>query len=249
MSDRSLSSLSATDHRINLDNIGEMITGGAYSMMGGESNNPYNFSKKTQDLSSRSMFYGYLFLSLIILIIVNYQAFVSLKEENEEDGNDEGSATYAIKVTLAVFTAILWIASLYCGFSENPGTDFWAKLLIMMTGFFQLSLLMYSRAGTGLVNVKAFGYNCSIFLILLQVGFGVMSIPTMNVQISTGAFKDTIVARGYQGMNRMYDNSIGEAGRTFRDIREGVNKGTQHFGERYRDRQNAVKTKSLISRD
>ena len=252
MSDISLSSLTATDHGMNLDNIGEMIAGGAYSMMGGASSNmPYDFAQETQDTASRSMFYAYLFLSLIILVVVNYQAFSSLKKENEEDGKKQGSATYAIKVTLAVLAAILWLVALYCGFSEKAGTDFWAKLLIMVTGFFQLSLLMYSRAGTDLDNAKAFGYNCSIFLILLQVGFGVMSIPTMNNQITSGAFKGTMVSRGAQGMNRMYDsstqgmnrmydNSVGATSRAWNDNVEGQKEASRVVAQRREARRAPV---------
>ena len=256
MSDISLSSLTATDYGMNLDNIGEMLAGGALGIAGGASSSAPTFgmSDETQEAGSRGMFYAYLFLSLIILIVVNYQAFVSLKKENEEDGEKQGSADYAIKVTISVLSAVLWLAALYCGFSEKDGTDFWAKLLIMMTGFFQLSLLMFSRSGTDLDPAKAFGYNCSIFLILLQVGFGVMSIPTMNTQITEGAFRNTMVSRGAQGMNQMYDNSIGATGRAIGDYGAAISDGNKTIAARREARKSAATSQAggnygLISRN
>jgi hypothetical protein len=190
---------------LNLSTIGGDIYNNAG---GGGLFNMYdsNFSDSTKKNTSQIMFYTYIILSIIVTVVVGVQAFKTLKNDGS-DGSGETSAKTGIKWTLYTLSILLWIAALYCGLSDKPNTDFWAKVLILIMGFFQLSIMMWSRDNAALNTGDNFGYNCTLFLILLQIGFGTISIPGLSKAVTVGAFKDTWVSDGVNNINRLVNKN------------------------------------------
>lgn len=169
--------LTSLDSSVNMDNIGNMLADGLYNMAGGARFvDDLGISNDAKKGASVGMFIFYIILSLTIISITGYQAFKSLPE------NEKGETKWKkwSKITLYVVIVIAWLATLYCGFSSRPRTEFWAKILVMLTGFLQLALMMWSRSGEALDDKEAFFYNCTLFLILLQVGVGAASVPSMS---------------------------------------------------------------------
>jgi hypothetical protein len=197
---------------LNLSTIGGTIAGGIYNTTGGSGLfNVYdsNFSEQTKKNTSQAMFYTYIILSIIVTVVVGVQAFKTLQNDSSDGSDDSGDtpAKTGIKWTLYIMTMLLWIAALYCGLSEKPNTDFWAKILILIMGFFQLSIMMWSRDNSALNTGDTFGYNCTIFLILLQVGFGTISIPGLSKSVTDGAFKNTWVSDGVNNINNAFNKA------------------------------------------
>lgn len=194
---------------LNLSTVGETIAGGIYNTAGGAGLfNVYdsNLSDPTKKKTSQAMFYTYIILSVIVTVVIGVQAFKTLQSDSS-DGSGDTSAKTGIKWTLYVMTILLWIAALYCGISDKPNTDFWAKILILIMGFFQLSIMMWSRDNSALDTGDNFGYNCTIFLILLQVGFGTISIPGLSRSVTDGAFKNTWVSDGVNNVNNVFNKA------------------------------------------
>lgn len=131
---------------------------------------------------SMSIFITYICLSLVLLIIICVQVFLTLKNADpaEQETDTSGmSAKTGINIALIVISLLTWGAAIILGFSQSANTELWAKIMIVVTTFLQVGALMYARGNFTLTTAQQVGYNITILLTFANIGFGVIGVPNV----------------------------------------------------------------------
>lgn len=140
--------------------------------------------------AAKGIFWTFVILSVIMSVVVGVQAFKTLPDTDtistDQDGDmvlvesDEGSTENKFKIAFFVTGLLSLAVGVLLGFSDNSKTAMWSRIMVMLGTGLEVISLMLARKNKNLSSLKQAGYNVTIVLLLLQIGFGTLGVSNIN---------------------------------------------------------------------